>query len=553
MVMSHDTPGEPPADRLATGDRPDGMDRRGGSRPAQSAGDPLAAVLHALGPVHRTGASWMARCPAHDDRDPSLSVSVGDTQPVVLHCHAGCSTEAVLSALGLDVAAISTERDPPVAYGEVGWELRGVGTLTTVYPYRDAAGAEVMQVCRFRGPTGKTFRQRRRDGDRWAWTAPPEPPIYRLPEVLAAIEAGEVVYVAEGEKDADALARLGFAATCNPMGAGKWRPWHTTALAGAARVVVVADRDEPGRRHAREVVRSLAEHVPEVLMVEPLAGKDAFDHLAAGLTVEHFVITYDSTAPARPHGAWGIVDYLDQPDPEHHWVIPGLIARGERFGLTGFEGRGKTTLLRQLAVTTSLGRPPFAPITTAWTPHPATVLFIDLENGEAINRAEFRDVTDRIATPPNDRLVIIDRPQGLDVLDDEDRLWLQERVTAFRPDLLIVTPWYKLSPELEQHSEAVYTRRVQNVLDEVRVAGDCALAMELHCPVGDNEERRSLRPTGPGVILRWFEFGFGMRPDGEREATWDTWRGSRAHRSWPARTTMDGPLPWTAVTWRGQR
>jgi hypothetical protein len=44
---------------------------------------------------------FMARCPAHDDRTPSLAVDVGEDKPVVIHCHAGCSPEDVLDALGL--------------------------------------------------------------------------------------------------------------------------------------------------------------------------------------------------------------------------------------------------------------------------------------------------------------------------------------------------------------------------------------------------------------------------------------------------------------------
>ena len=47
---------------------------------------------------HRAGAGWMARCPAHEDRKPSLSMRDADNKPLV-HCHAGCSQERVISAL----------------------------------------------------------------------------------------------------------------------------------------------------------------------------------------------------------------------------------------------------------------------------------------------------------------------------------------------------------------------------------------------------------------------------------------------------------------------
>jgi len=48
---------------------------------------------------HKTGGSWMARCPAHDDRKPSLSIRDGDDGRVLVRCHAGCEQERVIAAL----------------------------------------------------------------------------------------------------------------------------------------------------------------------------------------------------------------------------------------------------------------------------------------------------------------------------------------------------------------------------------------------------------------------------------------------------------------------
>jgi hypothetical protein len=111
--------------------------------------------------------------------------------------------------------------------------------------------------------------------------------LYRLPAVLEAARAGGTVYVAEGEKDVHALERAGAVATCNPAGAGKWRPEYADALAGA-HVVVVADADEPGRKHARQVAASLEGKATSVAVVAPGKGKDAADHLAAGRGLEDF-------------------------------------------------------------------------------------------------------------------------------------------------------------------------------------------------------------------------------------------------------------------------
>lgn len=59
-------------------------------------------LLDRLDGVRQSGAGrWIARCPAHEDRSPSLSVREVEDGRTLLHCFAGCETEAVLSAVGL--------------------------------------------------------------------------------------------------------------------------------------------------------------------------------------------------------------------------------------------------------------------------------------------------------------------------------------------------------------------------------------------------------------------------------------------------------------------
>ena len=63
--------------------------------------DPVERVLSLLDRPKRSNGAWLARCPAHEDRSPSLSIGRGDDGRCLLHCHAGCSVDAVLEALGL--------------------------------------------------------------------------------------------------------------------------------------------------------------------------------------------------------------------------------------------------------------------------------------------------------------------------------------------------------------------------------------------------------------------------------------------------------------------
>ena len=56
------------------------------------------AIAKALG-VRKVGAAWVARCPAHEDREPSLSIAHGDNGKVLVRCHAGCEQHRVIAAM----------------------------------------------------------------------------------------------------------------------------------------------------------------------------------------------------------------------------------------------------------------------------------------------------------------------------------------------------------------------------------------------------------------------------------------------------------------------
>lgn len=69
-----------------------------------STSTPVELVLSKLPDAKRNCKGWVARCPAHDDRQPSLSIDEGDDGRVLLHCHAGCTAQAIVEAVGLNLA-----------------------------------------------------------------------------------------------------------------------------------------------------------------------------------------------------------------------------------------------------------------------------------------------------------------------------------------------------------------------------------------------------------------------------------------------------------------
>src|SRR5262245_35472450 len=62
---------------------------------------PLETLLAKLPGAKHVGNGWSARCPAHDDRRASLSISQSDDGKALVKCHAGCEMAAILAAIGL--------------------------------------------------------------------------------------------------------------------------------------------------------------------------------------------------------------------------------------------------------------------------------------------------------------------------------------------------------------------------------------------------------------------------------------------------------------------
>jgi putative DNA primase/helicase len=242
--------------------------------------DLIEARLHAIGKkVTRKDDRLDAQCPAHDDGTPSFGVTRGNTRPVVLNCLAGCNPDAIMAALGFawtDLGENTTTPTPPAEY-----------------VYVNTKGKPVYKVCR--GANKKFWQQHISPAGDWVNGLKGVTPLpYHLDELVVALEHRRTVWIAEGEKDVDRLRAEGVCATCNSGGAGGWKPVHSEWFNGAD-VVIVADNDEPGQAHAANVAEQLTARGCTVRIVHAAAGKDAFDHLAAGFTLDQFIGDNDTT------------------------------------------------------------------------------------------------------------------------------------------------------------------------------------------------------------------------------------------------------------------
>jgi len=247
----------------------------------------LGNILSKLSNVKKVHDGYMSLCPAHKDVNPSLHISDGGNGKILIHCFAGCSFENIVNALGLDKSIFAPDN-----------EISKTRIICNIHDYVDENGNIQYQVVRF---SPKDFRMRKSNGNGgWIWEGPSNNVVvpFNLPAVLDAISKGETVFIVEGEKDCESLISIGLVATCNHGGAGKWQDVHSKRLKNA-NVAIIPDKDEPGKRHAEKVSKSLVGIANSIRIIDlpdlPPKGKDISDWLACGHTRDELMQVLQAT------------------------------------------------------------------------------------------------------------------------------------------------------------------------------------------------------------------------------------------------------------------
>ncbi|MGO8683065.1 MAG: AAA family ATPase [Thermoleophilia bacterium] len=332
----------------------------------------LLSRLEAVKPVGPN--KWMACCPAHDDREPSLSVAVGENGGIVLHDHAGCETDDILAKIGLSMADLM----PPNGNGNHdAWTPRGDAVAT--YDYHDEHARLLYTVHR---TADKQFPVSVPDatsktGKRWK-LGDTRRVLYNLPAVVAEVAArrtvgddGETtpgtVLLIEGEKDVETARRLGIVATTAPFGASQpWLPEFSESLRSAD-VIVIPDNDAAGRKHMAEAAAALQGiaksvtwlELPNLLEKGDLSDwvgsggtADALERLAAEAKREGQTPPPADELPITTAGA-----FLARTPEKVDWLIDGLVARGSVTEVAAKIKTGKTTLIVEMVAAITRGQP----------------------------------------------------------------------------------------------------------------------------------------------------------------------------------------------------
>ena len=138
-------------------------------------------------------------------------------------------------------------------------------SLVRLHKYTDENGVYLFEKVKF--SDGKTFSRIDLGNGEYKWSIKEiRKPLYNLPGVLKAVNEKQVIYITEGEKDADYLINRGLAATTSTA-SSQWLDEYSNTLKGAAGVIIFPDNDEPGEKIAQKRLRAIRPVIAETKVV----------------------------------------------------------------------------------------------------------------------------------------------------------------------------------------------------------------------------------------------------------------------------------------------
>jgi hypothetical protein len=337
----------------------------------------FAALLARLEGVRRTAGGAMARCPAHEDQHASLSLSPNDDR-ILVHCHRGCPTEQVVSALGLELADLYFS---PRAR-QNGTNLHTRLTLAEFAAAKKLPADFLTRHGVVEGKGGLIFHYRLMDGQpaprqrirlaltgerRFLWSAGADRPVPYGLWHLPGWRKDHVtdLYLVEGESDALTCWYYGLA-TLGVPGADCPRLLAPPHVAGFLRIFIVREADQGGKTFATGCIGRLAElGFDGAVHILDMAGgggaKDLSELHVRATDAAGFAQNWETLVGAAERiklPVAGLEVTLDSEiEPETvKWLWPGRIPLGKLTLMVGSPGLGKSFLSLDIVARLSSGK-----------------------------------------------------------------------------------------------------------------------------------------------------------------------------------------------------
>lgn len=358
----------------------------------------LSEITQKLSGVRKNGNGFVARCPAHNDSNPSLSITEKEGKTLI-KCFAGCETDSVVSAMGLEMSDLFSDTQnlikpyipqlqkqrisTPSPENKNGSQLLKTPKIAAVYEYSDENGEILYENVRYEP---KDFRQRKPDGNggyEYKLNGVRRVP-YRLPELIEGVKSGADVFLCEGEKDADNLRALGLTATNSK----NWKPEFNQYI-NDSHCIILANHDKAGIKLATATAKIIRETAKTVKFIDLFQdeslpekeGKDVSDWIEIqrqngldndSISEKLCVIAdnaeiwqpteneaenenpFQSVFKIQTANQW-IADAMKRPIPKA--LFDSFWSEGELCILFADTGKGKTILAVQIGDSISKGKP----------------------------------------------------------------------------------------------------------------------------------------------------------------------------------------------------
>lgn len=242
--------------------------------------------------IKRYGTKAQCRCPAHDDKQASLTITKG-RKCTLFYCHAGCTIDEILEAAGLSKRDTYYDTEEQKANWRTYIESREKRKIEAVYNYVSINGTYAFTKVRLENKKiiyGKLQNDRfsyglGHDQGRKSYKA-----IYgNVQAINKAIAENKPVFIVEGEKDCNTMLKQGYTAFTYG-GVNDWQSEFATLVQGAV-VYILADNDSPGLKVAETIlndVKGISKNVKIIVPTPDLPKGDISDYFQSGHTKEEF-------------------------------------------------------------------------------------------------------------------------------------------------------------------------------------------------------------------------------------------------------------------------
>lgn len=443
---------------------------------------PLEGVLSRLHKVRKSSTGgWTACCPAHDDRNPSLSISLGEKGKILLHCHAGCSTEAVLDALGMTMADLFPASSAPIVphrglslvefarEKKLTWRFL-VNQGITEYP----RGGLLIPYYRLDGQLASRYRIRTdliaKQGSFWN-KEPGELLPYGLEHLEAARQKGWL-FLVEGETDTLTLRFHEYPALGIPGAEMVKTTMQRSYVDGINYLYIFQEPDAAGQHFAEDILSLLANwswagkayvvSLPDAKDLSELHQRDPKGLPAAfQQALDAALLRYDGSpaqdvVPETPattqqpeqvlEDLFTLQHLLDMPFANPCWAIPGLLPEGLLL-LVGKPKQGKSWLALQFAFAVSAG------VTTlnTYQARLGEVLYLALEDTPQRLQVRSQLVLSTMTTPPQSLTFAVQWPRL-----DQGGLAQLEAFAGGHPllRLIVIDTWAMVAPGTPSRSRS---------------------------------------------------------------------------------------------------